>query len=138
MEKMLIFAGVWLMILPRMKWNVLKDEKWISVCSYMVGLYTLIIGMLSWVLALKIYPIFFVIALSLVAVLNIIFIVFKLKADKYAISKMISVGGVIFVCILLLIAMIDIEEVASSIMGLTAVLIVLSISTRENGKGTSL
>jgi len=125
MENMLIFAGIWMLILPKMKWNVLKDKRWVSLYSYILGIYTLIITIILRFSTSKISNNFFILCYILLLILNIILITVKIKTERSILSKLMRLIAYLCICLSLLMLYLDRKEIISSIVCLTAAMIML-------------
>lgn len=126
MENMLVIAAIWMIILPRMKWNILKDNTWICIYSYTLGIYTLAITIMSYVSELKINSIPFSVCFVLLLILNNIFLVFKAKTESSNLTKFMICVALLCMILAIIILYLDRNEIASSIIILTATMIILS------------
>ena len=127
MENMLLIAGIWMIILPKMKWNMIKDKQWIRLYSSVLGIYTLFITMMSYFFTSKISHNFFIMCFILLLILNSALVIIKIKSESSNASKLMILFVFICIFLALFILYLDINEIHSSIVILTATMIILSI-----------
>ncbi len=127
MENMLVIAGIWMIILPKMKWNIIKDSPWIRLYSSFLGIYTLFITIMSYFFTSKISHGFFIMCFILLSILNSALVIIKIKSESSTASKLMILLVFICISVALLILYLDINETHSSIIILTATMIILSI-----------
>lgn len=126
MDAMLIIAGIWMAILPKMKWTSMGKK--LSLLYFTIGIYVCIIGVLSKIDNIMLSNIFLKIAFVGVAILEIITIIKKLKKDKTIVDLLAIITGFIALIFAVSIFIIDTREIWSPILMMTGSLIVLSIS----------
>lgn len=126
MDAMLIIAGIWMAILPKMKWTSMGKK--LSLLYFTIGIYVCIIGVLSKIDNIMLSNIFLKIAFVGVAILEIITIIKKLKKDKTIVDLLAIITGFIALTFAVSIFIIDTREIWSPILMMTGSLIVLSIS----------
>lgn len=134
MNTMLVISGIWIAILPRMKWYSLELKK-LNIGYYCIGLYIVLLGVLS-INEIKIYDEFFVLAFISSALLEISTIILRLKGEKnildiaaIVVSVVLLIGAILIGA--LSIAIIDIDGLISSITAITGALFLLSISYKS-------
>lgn len=127
MQNMMFFVGMWMIILPKMQWNVLKDRLWVSIYSYILGIYTLTITIILRFSISKISNKFFILCFSLSLILNIIFMKNKIKTENSLLSKIMMCIACLCIVLSLLIVYLDVKEISSAISILTSTMIILSI-----------
>lgn len=134
MNTMLVISGIWIAILPRMKWYSLELKK-LNIGYYCIGLYMVLLGVLS-IIEIKIYDVFFVLAFIFSALLEISTIILRLKGEKnildiaaIVVSVVLLIGAILIGA--LSIAIIDIDGLISSIEAITGALFLLSISYKS-------
>ncbi len=129
MNTMLVISGIWIAILPRMKWYSLELKK-LNIGYYCIGLYMVLLGLLS-IIEMKIYDEFFVLAFISSALLEISTIILRLKGEK----NILDIAAIVVSAVLLIgalsIAIIDIDGLISSITAITGALLLLSISYKS-------
>ena len=129
MNTMLVISGLWIAILPKMKWYSLELKKLI-IGYYCIGLYIVLLGVLS-IIEMKIYDEFFILALISSALLEISTIILRLKGEKNILDLVAIVASVVLLIGALLITIIDIDGLISSIEAITGALFLLSISYKS-------
>ncbi|MDL2302580.1 hypothetical protein LJC58_09550 [Lachnospiraceae bacterium OttesenSCG-928-D06] len=127
---MILFSGSFLIVWTTFKWkvpNVIWDNKWYRLYARMLGSYTIIIAVLFKFLKVELPMAFYMVNLILFLLLTIGFMMTKIKKARKGIIRNLQLGfclvltlfAVSFVCF-------DVNEVASSIMGLSGVMICLT------------
>lgn len=126
MEPMLIIAGIWMAILPKMKWTSMGKK--LSLLYFIIGIYVCIIGILSKIQNIMPSDIFFKIAFIGVVILEILTIIKKLREEKTIIDLLAIFTGIIALIFAVSIFIIDTREIWSPILMMTGSLIILSIT----------
>ena len=136
---MILLSGCFLIIWSTFKWkipNVIWDVKLTRVCSVILGLYNIILA-ICFEKDLSIF--LFIVDLILYMLLDIGFLMVKLKKDKKGKVKNFQLGICsIFVILAMIMACFNLNEIYSSIMILSGMMMVISTpfqkmkSLREN------
>lgn len=131
MERALLFCGLWIFILPKLKWNVFCVEKTIETFIVKYGCY--IAGALGIIIALNDMKTFLanteMLSFSLfylLLLLSLICFVRKGMIEKSIITRVMMCISLLCILGALYITILDAKEVASSCVILTAVLMILS------------
>lgn len=129
---MILLSGCFLMVWSTFKWkipHVIWDVKLTRVCSVILGLYNIILAIgfekdLSFFL--------FIVDLILYMLLDIGFLMVKLKKDKKGKVKNFQLGICsIFVILAMIMACFNLNEIYSSIMILSGMMMVISTPFQE-------
>ena len=136
---MILLSGCFLIVWSTFKWkipHVIWDVKLTRVCSVILGLYNIILA-ICFEKDLSIF--LFIVDLILYMLLNIGFLMVKLKKDKKGKVKNFQLGICsIFVILAMIMACFNLNEIYSSIMILSGMMMVISTpfqkmkSLREN------
>ena len=136
---MILLSGCFLIVWSTFKWkipHVIWDVKLTRVCSVILGLYNIILA-ICFEKDLSIF--LFIIDLILYMLLDIGFLMVKLKKDKKGKVKNFQLGICsIFVILAMIMACFNLNEIYSSIMILSGMMMVISTpfqkmkSLREN------
>lgn len=126
MEGMMIIAGIWVAILPKMKWTSMGER--LSLLHFIIGIYICVIGVLSKIESITLSGIFIKIAFAAVVMLEMLTIIKKLRKERTVIDMLAVLTGVIISAFAISIFVIDIKEVWSSIAMAAGALIILSVS----------
>ena len=136
---MILLSGCFLIVWSTFKWkipHVIWDVKLTRVCSVILGLYNIILA-ICFEKDLSIF--LFIVDLILYMLLDIGFLMVKLKKDKKGKVKNFQLGICsIFVILAMIIACFNLNEIYSSIMILSGMMMVISTpfqkmkSLREN------
>ena len=136
---MILLSGCFLMVWSTFKWkipHVIWDVKLTRVCSVILGLYNIILA-ICFEKDLSIF--LFIVDLILYMLLDIGFLMVKLKKDKKGKVKNFQLGICsIFVILAMIMACFNLNEIYSSIMILSGMMMVISTpfqkmkSLREN------
>ena len=136
---MILLSGCFLIVWSTFKWkipNVIWDVKLTRVCSVILGLYNIILA-ICFEKDLSIF--LFIVDLILYMLLDIGFLMVKLKKDKKGKVKNFQLGICsIFVILAMIMACFNLNEIYSSIMILSGMMMVISTpfqkmkSLREN------
>lgn len=129
---MILLSGCCLIVLSTVKWkipHVIWDVKLTRVCSVLLGLYNIILA----ICFEKDISIFlFIVDLILYMLLDIGFLVVKLKKEKKGKVKNFQLGICsIFVILAMIMACFNLNEIYSSIAILAGMMMVLSIPFQE-------
>ncbi len=128
---MLIICGVWLLFLPKCKWNIILSDNgkrtWLiaRMCS-VVGCYSILVGLNKVLGFVEDSEGFLIILYGLLFVLSALYVYIKAKVEKSVIAKIAVIIGVLFLLVSLFIVISDITEIISACVGLTAGLIMLA------------
>lgn len=126
MEGMMIIAGIWVAILPKMKWTSMGER--LSLLHFIIGIYICVIGVLSKIESITLSGIFIKIAFAAVVLLEMLTIIKKLRKERTVIDMLAVLTGVIISAFAISIFVIDTKEVWSSIAMAAGALIILSVS----------
>ena len=142
---MILLSGCFLIVWSTFKWkipHVIWDVKLTRVCSVILGLYNIILA-ICFEKDLSIF--LFIVDLILYMLLDIGFLMVKLKKDKKGKVKNFQLGICsIFVILAMIIACFNLNEIYSSIMILSGMMMVISTpfqemkSLRENSNNDSI
>lgn len=129
---MILLSGCFLIVWSTFKWkipHVIWDVKLTRVCSVILGLYNIILAICSE----KDLSIFlFIVDLILYMLLDIGFLMVKLKKDKKGKVKNFQLGICsIFVILAMIMACFNLNEIYSSIMILSGMMMVISTPFQE-------
>lgn len=142
---MILLSGCFLIVWSTFKWgipHVIWDVKLTRVCSVILGLYNIILA-ICFEKDLSIF--LFIVDLILYMLLDIGFLMVKLKKDKKGKVKNFQLGICsIFVILAMIMACFNLNEIYSSIMILSGMMMVISTpfqemkSLRENSNNDSI
>lgn len=142
---MILLSGCFLIVWSTFKWkmpHVIWDVKLTRVCSAILGLYNIILA-ICFEKDLSIF--LFIVDLILNMLLDIGFLMVKLKKDKKGKVKNFQLGICsIFVILAMIMACFNLNEIYSSIMILSGMMMVISTpfqemkSLRENSNNDSI
>lgn len=129
---MILLSGCFLMVWSTFKWkipHVIWDVKLTRVCSVILGLYNIILA-IGFEKDLSIF--LFIVDLILYMLLDIGFLRVKLKKDKKGKVKNFQLGICsIFVILAMIMACFNLNEIYSSIMILSGMMMVISTPFQE-------
>ena len=129
---MILLSGCFLMVWSTFKWkipHVIWDIKLTRVCSVILGLYNIILA-IGFEKDLSIF--LFIVDLILYMLLDIGFLMVKLKKDKKGKVKNFQLGICsIFVILAMIMACFNLNEIYSSIMILSGMMMVISTPFQE-------
>lgn len=129
---MILLSGCFLMVWSTFKWkipHVIWDVKLTRVCSVILGLYNIILA-IGFEKDLSIF--LFIVDLILYMLLDIGFLMVKLKKDKKGKVKNFQLGiCFIFVILAMIMACFNLNEIYSSIMILSGMMMVISTPFQE-------
>lgn len=129
---MILLSGCFLIVWSTFKWkipHVIWDVKLTRVCSVILGLYNIILA-ICFEKDLSIF--LFIVDLILYMLLNIGFLMVKLKKDKKGKVKNFQLGICsIFVIWAMIMACFNLNEIYSSIMILSGMMMVISTPFQE-------
>lgn len=129
---MILLSGCFLIVWSTFKWkipHVIWDVKLTRVCSVILGLYNIILA-ICFEKDLSIF--LFIVDLILYMLLDIGFLMVKLKKDKKGKVKNFQLGICsIFVILAMIMACFNLNEVYSSIMILSGMMMVISTPFQE-------
>ena len=129
---MILLSGCFLIVWSSFKWkipHVIWDVKLTRVCSVILGLYNIILA-ICFEKDLSIF--LFIVDLILYMLLDIGFLMVKLKKDKKGKVKNFQLGICsIFVILAMIMACFNLNEIYSSIMILSGMMMVISTPFQE-------
>ena len=129
---MILLSGCFLIVWSTFKWkipHVIWDVKLTRVCSVILGLYNIILA-ICFEKDLSIF--LFIVDLILYMLLDIGFLIVKLKKDKKGKVKNFQLGICsIFVILAMIMACFNLNEIYSSIMILSGMMMVISTPFQE-------
>lgn len=129
---MILLSGCFLMVWSTFKWkipHVIWDVKLTRVCSVILGLYNIILA-IGFEKDLSIF--LFIVDLILYMLLDIGFLMVKLKKDKKGKVKNFQLGICsIFAILAMIMACFNLNEIYSSIMILSGMMMVISTPFQE-------
>ena len=129
---MILLSGCFLIVWSTFKWkipHVIWDVKLTRVCSVILGLYNIILA-ICFEKDLSIF--LFIVDLILYMLLDIGFLMVKLKKDKKGKVKNFQLGICsIFVILAMIMACFNLNEIYSSIMILSGMMMVISTSFQD-------
>ena len=129
---MILLSGCFLIVWSTFKWkipHVIWDVKLTRVCSVILGLYNIILA-ICFEKDLSIF--LFIVDLILYMLLDIGFLMVKLKKDKKGKVKHFQLGICsIFVILAMIMACFNLNEIYSSIMILSGMMMVISTPFQE-------
>lgn len=129
---MILFSGCFLLVWSTYKWKrpyVIRDAKLTRVYSVILGLYNIILAIYF---KKDLSIILFILDLVLYILLDIGFIMIKLKKDKKGIIKNLQLGICsVFVVLALGMVYFNLNEIYSSVMILSGMMMVLSTPFEE-------
>lgn len=129
---MILLSGCFLIVWSTFKWkipHVILDVKLTRVCSVILGLYNIILA-ICFEKDLSIF--LFIVDLILYMLLDIGFLMVKLKKDKKGKLKNFQLGICsIFVILAMIMACFNLNEIYSSIMILSGMMMVISTPFQE-------
>ena len=129
---MILLSGCFLIVWSTFKWkisHVIWDVKLTRVCSVILGLYNIILA-ICFEKDLSIF--LFIVDLILYMLLDIGFLMVKLKKDKKGKEKNFQLGICsIFVILAMIMACFNLNEIYSSIMILSGMMMVISTPFQE-------
>lgn len=129
---MILLSGCFLMVWSTFKWkipHVIWDVKLTRVCSVILGLYNIILA-IGFEKDLSIF--LFIVDLILYMLLDIGFLMVKLKKDKKGKVKNFQLGICsIFVILAMIMACFNLNEIYSSIIILSGMMMVISTPFQE-------
>ena len=129
---MILLSGCFLMVWSTFKWkipHVIWDVKLTRVCSVILGLYNIILA-IGFEKDLSIF--LFIVDLILYMLLDIGFLMVNLKKDKKGKVKNFQLGICsIFVILAMIMACFNLNEIYSSIMILSGMMMVISTPFQE-------
>lgn len=129
---MILLSGCFLIVWSTFKWkipHVIWDVKLTRVCSVILGLYNIILA-ICFEKDLSIF--LFIVDLILYMLLDIGFLMVKLKKDKKGKVKNFQLGICsIFVILAMIMACFNLNEIYSSIMILSGMMMVISTTFQE-------
>lgn len=132
MEGMVIIAGIWVTILPKMKWTSMGKK--LDLLYFIIGIYVCAAGILSKINYIMPNGILLRIAFAAVVILQVLTIIKKLKKEKTTVNLLAIITGIIISAFAIVILITDTKEIWSSIVMVTGSLIILSVSYMKKNK----
>lgn len=128
---MIVICGFLLILWTTFKWkipHVIWDNKWYRLYSRMLGSYNIILA----VLKVEDPMIFLIVDFILLLLLNLGFVITKIKKGRKGMLRNILLGVcfLLMICALIIVGL-DVNEIASSIVGLCGVMILLTTPFEE-------
>lgn len=136
MEGMMIIAGIWVAILPKMKWTSMGEK--LGLLHFIIGIYVCVIGVLSKIQDIMPDGIFLKIAFADVVILEMLTIIKKLRKERNAVDLLAVLIGIIILAFAISVFVIDTKEIWSSIVMVVGSLIILSISYMKKNKDNDI
>lgn len=133
MISILIFSGIWIAILPKMDWYSVEIKK-LNIAYYFIGVYTLLLGILSKIIDVNIKDSLFIILLSAVILLEICTIILRVKGEKTTIDLLAIITSIILLILAISLVVKEIKELPWSIAIITGALLLLSVSFKKLDK----
>ena len=134
MNSILIFSGIWIAIIfPKMDCYS-ADIKKLNIAYYFIGIYTLLLGILSKMIDVNIKDGLFIILLSAVILLEICTIILRVKSEKNTIDIIAIVTSIILLILAISLVVKEIKELPSAIQIITGALMLLSVSFKKLDK----
>ena len=132
MEGMMIIAGIWVAILPKMKWTSMGEK--FGLLHFIIGIYVCVIGVLSKIEDIMPDGFFIKIAFAAVVILELLTIIKKLRKERTVVGLLAVLTGIIILAFAISVFVIDTKEIWSSIVMVVGSLIILSISYMKKTK----
>lgn len=127
MNSILIFSGIYIaIILPKMNYCAAEIKK-LNIVYNFIGIYTLLVGILSNMIDMNIKNGLFIILFSAVILLEICTIILRVKGEKNTIDIIAIVTSIILLILAISLVVNDIKELPSAIEIITGALILLSV-----------
>ena len=132
---MILISGFLLILWTTFKWkipHVIWDNKWYRLYSCTLGSYNIILAVFSYFFKVEMPMIFLIVDFILFLLLNIGFVLTKIKKARKGIIRNIQLGTclLLILCTLVIICL-DVNEIASGIVGLCGVMMLLSTPFEE-------
>ena len=125
MENIIIFAGIWIVILPQMKWN--DFGKKISSFHLVTGLYTCI-STCAYMINNEMFKYIWIqLAYIMMSILLVLEIAIKLKKQKVALDVLAMLTAILGLILSVFVFSADPKEISSSIIMIVGSMIILSI-----------
>ena len=125
MENMIIISGIWIAILPYMKWNKVGDK--ISLFHLITGLYTCI-SVIGYMVNDELFSYIWIqAAYIMMCVLLVLEIIIKLKEPKAVLDVLAIVTSILGLVLSVFVFLVDSKEISSSIMIIAGLMVILSV-----------
>ena len=132
---MILNSGIFLIIWTTFKWKVLHviwDDRRNRLYARILGSYTIILAVLSYFFKVGIPMVFFIVDFICFLLMDICFVIIKIKKARKEMIRNVQLG----MCLLLLlcpvyIICLDVNEIASGIIGLCGVMMLLCTPFEE-------
>lgn len=125
MESMIIISGIWIAILPYMKWN--KVGRKISLFHLITGLYTCI-SIIGYMINDELFSYIWVqVAYIIMCILLMLDIIEKLKEPKVGMSVLAIATSILGLILSIVVFLVDSKEISSAIIMIAGSMIILSI-----------
>jgi len=126
MEFIIFITGIWIAMLPYMKWSKMGDKR--TIFHLIVGVYTCISMTLYWINDSLFGYMWIRIAYIMMCCLLLYEIFIKVKGQKAIIDILAIVTSVLGIILSAYIFVLDLNEIGSSIIMVVGSMIILSIS----------
>ena len=139
-SSMILISGCLLIVMTTFKWkvpHVIWDDKWYRLYARMLGSYTIILAVTSRFFKVELPMILFIVDFILFLLMNIVFVITKIKKARKGGIKKIQIGTCLFFILFALFICSDLNEIASSIVLLFAAMMLLSLPFEEIGYETA-
>ncbi len=125
MESMIIISGIWIAILPYMKWN--KVGRKISLFHLITGLYTCI-SIIGYMINDELFSYIWVqVAYIIMCILLMLDIIEKLKEPKVGMRVLAIATSILGLILSIVVFLVDSKEISSAIIMIAGSMIILSI-----------
>ena len=132
---MILISGSLLIVWTTFKWkvpHVIWDNKWFCLYSRMLGSYSIIIAVISNFFKVELPMIFCIVDFVLFLLLNIGFVITKIKKARKGIIRNIQLGiSLLLILCALFIICLDLNEIAYGTTGLFGVIMLLMVPFEE-------
>ena len=134
MNSILIFSGIYIaIILTKMNYCAAEFIK-LNIVYNFIGIYTLLVGILSNMIDMNIKNGLFIILFSAVILLEICTIILRVKGEKNTIDIIAIVTSIILLIHAISLVVKEIKELPSAIQIITGTLMLLSVSFKKLDK----
>lgn len=125
MEIMIIISGIWISMLPYMKWS--KAGRKISLFHLITGVYTCI-SIIGYMINGELFSYIWVqVAYIIMCILLVIEIIEKLKEPKVAINILAIATSILGLILSIVVFLVDSKEISSAIVMVVGSMLILSI-----------
>lgn len=131
----LFIAGCLLITWTFLKWkvpNVIGDYKWFRLCSRILGIYSIIIAVISKFFKVEFPIILLIIHFIFLLLLNIGVFIIKVKKAKKGILRNMQLGiNLLIILWSFILICLNMNEIASSIVGVSVAIVLLAAPFEE-------